>query len=547
MLLRASSIAVCTVCLLGLPAPATADDAAAAPPSTQITIAEEPAGIDPVAFLPEAIVAPGTVDLSNTSLSELTGWVQTATGFQVLLDAKALTELGYTAGEPVSDRLENEPVYLLLNRLHALRLGWKLRDGVITVTSREQVIRDLQTESLNLGDLLDQGYSAESLLDAIENHTGEEAGGPWLNVHGTGGTLQLLGDVLFVRQNAPTLREVQGLLLALKAPARRTFILDTPENQQIRARLRENADAAFDGTPLIDAVNTLAAQTGLDIRLDMMSLRHSRVREREPVSLELTDRPLEVVLLTLLSPHELDWSIDDGVLWITSRDYADGQLKTAVYDVRDLCRDDGESEQLAEAVTGQTTGEWLDIHGSGGRISFPKPGAMVVTQNERNHQEVLTLLESYRVALRNSKPRPPQVVNQDEIVTRYYKMTATQAADLMIVLPQLVLVGSWEGEIDNAPGQLRLVSTETRVVNASEIAAATAANKSQPLPVTESRAVLIVRQTRRGQDEVVQFLRKLESGDALLLQGEEPFYPGGGGGGGFNVQGGFGGGFFSVE
>jgi hypothetical protein len=43
----------------------------------------------------------------------------------------------------------------------------------------------------------------------------------------------------------------------------------------------------------------------LDIRLDSVALRIGNIREREPVSLTLADRPLRPVLTAMLSPLKL--------------------------------------------------------------------------------------------------------------------------------------------------------------------------------------------------------------------------------------------------
>src|SRR5690606_33086007 len=102
--------------------------------------------------------------------------------------------------------------------------------------------------------------------------------------------------------------------------------------------------------------------------------------------------------------------------------------KTAVYDVRDLCRDSRESKALHEAIENQAHPETWENIGGLGSISFPRPGVLVVFQTEQVHDAVLQLLENYRLALRASKPRVPKSSPQ-EIVTRYYRMPTPMAND----------------------------------------------------------------------------------------------------------------------
>jgi hypothetical protein len=488
------------------PMPPAADDAV--PPAEQIEISDEPRGIDPAQFVPAELAQPATVDLTNSSIAELAEWVGMQTGLRVLIDQPRLEEMGYTEGEPISDRLDNEPVYLLLNRLKSLDLGWTINDGVITISTEDYIADLYTTRSYTLTTLLDAEYDEQQLIDTIH----ESTSGEWVDLDGIGGELQLLGDVLFVRQTAAVQREVEGLLLAIQQPARRTFILDSPQNQRIRDRLRETVSVDFEDTPLSEAMETLTQATGISIRLDQRSLRDGGIRVREPLTLSLEDRQLDTVLAAAFHNLRLTWNIEDGVLWITTQSTAADRLKAAVYDVRDLCRDFGESNGLMDAILGATSGEWGDIDGIGGAISFPKPGTMVVRQTEQVHHELLTLLENYRTALRNSRPREREELDPNEVLTRYYRMDKFQATDLLLQLPQIVRPGSWNGDAGESPGKVNLVAA------------------------SETHAVLIVVHTRSAQEEIATLLQKLETGDSI----QPPAGMQGGGGG-------FGGGFFSID
>ena len=157
--------------------------------------------------------------------------------------------------------------------------------------------------------------------------------------------------------------------------------------------MQEHLDVDFQDAPLIRAIEQLAQESGADIRLDVAAAREEGIRDRQPVSLVLADRKLSTILRVLLSDLKLTWILQDGVMWITTEALAEEHQKTAVYDVRDLCRDDKESAALTDAIINQTKGPWKDEDGTGGVIVFAKNGTMVVRQTERMLLEVLDLLE----------------------------------------------------------------------------------------------------------------------------------------------------------
>jgi hypothetical protein len=497
-------------------------------------IPEEPRTVDPATLVPEKLAAPATVDLRDSSIREVAQWVQEHTGVPVLFDNRALSDQGIPLAEPISDRLRNEPVYLLLNRLQSLGLVWLVKDDIVHITTAQTADEQMRTQPYTVGDLLDAGYEPNKLIDAILSCTS----GPWEDIDGTGGSIELLGDVLFVRHTDSMQREVGGLLTALRRHSAQTFTLDTPQHIQMREALDKGVSVEFEDTPLATAVSELAEMSGIDIRLDMPALRENRVRDREPVSLTLADRNLRTVLHVLLADPGLKWILRDGVLWVTTADRAEEHHKTAVYDVRDLCRDEDESTELQSAILKQTSGPWEDVDGTGGTIAFARPGTMVVHHTEDVLREIRELLRRYREALRASKPRDRDAVDPQEVITRYYRVHERVADSLADSLPQLVLPESWGGE-----GRAILkVASEPELRDASGRILRTAAEaQSNVEAYVVPRAVLIIRQTRAAHDEIVEVIRRVEHGDPLASSKELEGAGVQGGGGGF------GGGFFSVN
>jgi hypothetical protein len=504
----------------------TATDATVAQPAPPVEIPDEPKTVDPATLVPQQLAALATVDFVESSLGEVVKWLREEQKLAVLLDEEQLSDAGILVSEPVTDHLNNAPVYLLLNRLRALELAWYVRDDVVHITTAADADEHLINQPYNVGDLLDAEFEPEALIETIQNQTA----GPWQDLDGIGGTMEMLGDVLFVRQTDEIHREVLGLLAALRKHARRTFTLDPPQHEVLRQKLIENVTVDFEDVPLLEATNDLARQTGADIRLDVRGLEDAGVRDRSPVSLTLTDRKLSTVLQTLLASYHATWAMRDGVLWITAQEKAEEILTTAVFDVRDLCRDDSESDALIEAIQNQTEGPWQDLDGIGGTMDNAKAGVLVVRQTEPLQQNVLELLQNYRTALLASKPRPRDVIDPNEVVTRYYRVEAAMADDLANLMRQLVLPDSWRSDqLPEAAGTIQRAVSKSDFVGDHVVA----------------YSILIIRQTRAAHDEIAEFIGKIEGGDAPPATaagiGTEAPAPAMGGFGG----GGFGGGYFS--
>ncbi|MDB5385364.1 MAG: hypothetical protein JWM11_1010 [Planctomycetaceae bacterium] len=410
------------------------------PPGKLIEIPSEPKTIDPAKLVPEKLAVPVTVEFTEKSLREIANWIQAEHKIEVLLDQKALSDDVNLVTEQISERLTQSPLYLLLDRLRTLGLEWYMEDGNLHITTINAASQKLSTRPYNVGDLFDIGFKPEALKNTILSTTE----GPWSSGNKSLSGIVILGDVLFVRQTDRMHREVAGLLAALRKHARRTLILDAPQNEILRQKLDANVSVNFKDASLSTVVQTLSKQTQIDIRLDLAALKTLGIRDRLPVTLALSDQKLTTVLQAVLTDLNLTWILRDGVLWITSQKRASEFMKTAVYSVIDLCRDDLETAALKSAIEGQTRGPWRPLrsetgdNGAGGEMHFARPGVMVVRQTERGLDEVLQLLENYRTALRASKPRKAEGPDPKEVISRYYRVPSVMAEELIAALPQLV-------------------------------------------------------------------------------------------------------------
>lgn len=511
----------------------------AAAPSLKIEIADEPRAIDPVTLMPPALAKAVSHEFKKTPLRDLIKWLQNEQQLTVIVDTKVLSDEGILLSQQIDERLVNEPLYLLLDRLQALKLSWYLDDGNLYLTSADQAKLHTVTWQYNLGDLLDAGYKTESILDTIEQSTS----GPWdVDEPGTG-TLVQLGDVLFVRQTEPMQREVSSLLTALLHHGRRTLLMDCPQHAAIRAKLDQKISVNFDELSFEEAVTQLATLAGVDIRIDRSSIELDASR-RQVVTLVANDQKLGTLIRRLSTDAEYTPMIRDGVLWVTTHDAESSRYRTAVFDVRDLCRSQEESEALTDAIMSQTKGPWdVDEPGTGTLI-FPQPGTMVILQTEAELNEVLDLLETYRSALRASKPRVAKAGSnpKDDILTHYYRMPTVMAHDLSTKLPELVAPGTWKTpELPKNVGTLHMVFSKAQVQTLSAPQSKESPSPEASAMISTPYSVLIIQQTREVHAEIYQLIQKIENGDSphLTKDGKIPQSSGG-------QQGGFGGGFFQA-
>lgn len=500
-------------------------------------IADEPRQIDPAQFLDPKLRTPATIQFEAASLEDVAEWVRTTTGWNVVIDAQSFAESGVLSIDPIDESIDNVPLYLLLDRLSRYGVTWRSDNNMITFL-RAGDARGIVSTQFNVADLFDKKMKSEDLIDSIQATVDPFS---WENADGTGAIV--LGDVLFVRQYGRNNRRIACLLSALRTPSRRVWIDDTVLHTALRESLDKAVSINIQQKSLTTVAADLAKLTGTVIRLDRPGLKQQSISDRTPVTLQIQNQKLRVVLDLLTRQHGLGWQIRDGVIWITSAAVVETEAVTATYDVRDLCRDMDESIALQDAVEQQAAPDSWDVGGTA--IRFPLPGIMVVRQTEVCHDEVLKLLEAYRTALRSSKPRVDEATDPEKVITSYYRMPTAVADELFVALPELVAAGQWKTEQSpNLPGKIRMLRSWDQIVVAKQNTKEAGSDRFPPVAVPYS--VLIVEQRRKFQIEIGELLRKIEAGETEQFFDNNAGGMGGMGGGRGRAGGGFGGGMFSI-
>jgi len=542
------------VCLIAFVATAHVSQAQvkeAVPVSRTIKISDEPRTIDPVVILPVKLTQIVTVDFKEWSLQEFTQWLAKTIEMPVILDEVTLNKSGISELDLVSDHAQGEPVYLLLQRVIDSLLNpvaYYIEDDILYITTQEQAEENQYTETYNLAKYIDAGFTADAITDVIHNSTNYDS---WLESSGSGGTIQILGDIMLVRNAQDIQMEIKAILKVLLKPGKQTFLMMPKTHLEFIDQLDQSVSIDAVNQPLVKVVANLSEQTKLPIRLDRETLHDVGVSFRKPITLKLKNIKLGIILKALITEEPTTWVVQNGVILITTKLAANDIVHTAVYDVRDLCRDENEAKALEEAMLDQTSGDWEVSDGGLGTITFPKPGVMVVRQTMEVQREILELLTIYRKALLASKPRKREQEDPNKIITHYYKMRAEMAVSLIQLLPTLVEPDSWK----NDKARIYLVQSKPEILNINLLGkgkvdqSAKKQDNTTQLTFEAPQAVLLIKQTKKNHERINDIIKRVENGDGVF--GAKQF-GGAAGGGGFGFGqggqggGGFGGGFFSL-
>lgn len=202
----------------------------------------------------------------------------------------------------------------------------------------------------------------------------------------------------------PTNCPAQGWFSAADAAAER-------EQQQLERVLTERGSIDFLQLRLRDAVDTLAEQFHLPIKLSNKKLDEASVSPDTPITARLENLPLESILRVILKDLELTFVIREEMIQITTPEDAESQLELRVYPVLDLVVEraidprDGVMKEYADydslievIISSVKPDSWNDVGGPGPVDSFANAGVLVIAQTREVHNQIQGLLQALRRA-----------------------------------------------------------------------------------------------------------------------------------------------------
>jgi hypothetical protein len=156
----------------------------------------------------------------------------------------------------------------------------------------------------------------------------------------------------------------------------------------------------FEDTPLIEVVTYLSEEYQIEVQIDRIGLNELGISEEETINnVHLHEIKLGPALRIMLQQLELDYSVRDGVLLITTQEQAESQLSVAAYTIGSFAKGRHyDFDSLINAIQSAIEPDSWASDGSGeGTISLlPQHSVMVVSQTTRGHEQIASLLQALR-------------------------------------------------------------------------------------------------------------------------------------------------------
>jgi len=180
--------------------------------------------------------------------------------------------------------------------------------------------------------------------------------------------------------------------------------------RNIELALTKQGSVAFVNMPLQDVALELSQQFQIPIVLSPKKLEEASVSADTPVTKRFENLSLESILGLILRDLELEYTIRNEVLLITTPEDNESQLEARVYPVLDLVTSrkfnsqayvGGDYDSLIDLIIATIRPDsWDDVGGPGAIDSLDNAGSIVISQTRNVHCQVERLLTSLRTAKR---------------------------------------------------------------------------------------------------------------------------------------------------
>ncbi|HVW00455.1 MAG TPA: hypothetical protein VHB77_08945 [Planctomycetaceae bacterium] len=218
----------------------------------------------------------------------------------------------------------------------------------------------------------------------------------------------------------------------------------------IRLALRSPTEVDFVDTPLRDGLEYLANLHNIRILPDKPKLQAEGVAMDTPVSISLKGVTLESALDLLLSPLQLDFFVEGGVLRVTTAAKARETFQMEVYPVRDLVLDGEISpDELLDILKASVAPQSWDSGQTSLRIA--RDNLLIVRQTPRTQRALGHVLDQFREKLRAAAlPDEPQQgverIRQAMREPTEFNFVDTSLRDCLAYLADLHKIAIWANE-----------------------------------------------------------------------------------------------------
>ena len=181
------------------------------------------------------------------------------------------------------------------------------------------------------------------------------------------------------------------------------------DEERIEQALTRRDSIDFVAMRLQDAAETLSRQFQVPIVLASKKLDEAGVSFDVPVTKQLHSVPLESILRLILTDLELEFTVRNNVVLISTPEDIESHLLTRIYPVLDLVslprsesKDstalyDADYDSLIELITGSIDPHCWDVVGGVGSLrALENAGSLIVSQTRDVHRKIDNLLAGLR-------------------------------------------------------------------------------------------------------------------------------------------------------
>jgi hypothetical protein len=169
--------------------------------------------------------------------------------------------------------------------------------------------------------------------------------------------------------------------------------------EQALAGPLHSAGLDYSDQPIQDVITQLGDDYGVPIQLNKTALEEAGIGTDSKVSVSLHNISLRSALKLMLRTQQLTWVIQDELLIVTTKEDAEKDLDTCVYNVQGLVddADPKSAEALIDVIVSCIhTDSWAENGGGQAEVRPLPSGLLIVSQTPTIQEEVSTLLNKIR-------------------------------------------------------------------------------------------------------------------------------------------------------
>jgi hypothetical protein len=379
----------------------------------------------------KALDAVAEVEFQATPLSEVVAFLQATYKIPIIIDKRALDDVGLGSDTPVTMSLRGISLRSLLElMLRELQLTYVVREQVLKITTTEEAGSEMTLRLYSVADLaldpqrplvVDAPPSCyRTLLGLIASVVAPDT---WDEVGGSGSAAAFdPWGVVVVSQTRENHEALESLLATVRKVQRSTASPSTLEadyapvpvvpaaQSAARAKIEQSLDGIanldFSETPLQEVARYLTDAHGIPILLDRRALDDVGLGGDTPVTISLQGVSLRHALRIVLRELDLTYVVKREVLMITTPEEGERDTPTLIYPVQDFLAQAGATtgggSGLADLVklieSAVDPNSWDAVGGSGVLEAVEPWGLLVISQTEEVHEEITALLQVARRA-----------------------------------------------------------------------------------------------------------------------------------------------------